>query len=347
MVAWQWQARRGPGIALAALLLAGAAALVSTWIALPGRDAVPMEAGLAARPGVQGKERIYRELTAALQTTTRKPDPRLVTTGRCAGVPCIAVPAESRIGYSTHVPPGSTLRLGLAPTGGTGGELTFEVDVDGEILLAERAAGQQDVTLDLGAYAGQDVRLSLATGPGQEGSDGGALWMTPQLLSTMDWLRPWPLSEPVQHAQSARFGEAIELLGYDLDATSLQPGEGAEITLYWHALRPVETSYTVFVHLLDEAGQMRGQMDSLPVRGAYPTTVWPSDAVVRDRHTVPLAADAAPGVVRIAIGIYDLATLERLPVRDASDRQVPDGRLILEKTLRVGGQAWRAAEGQG
>ena len=127
-----------------------------------------------------------------------------------------------------------------------------------------------------------------------------------------------------------RLGEEIELLGYDLDASNARPGGAVQVTLYWRALRPVDADYTVFVHALDATGEIVGQRDEKPVGGGYPTITWPMEVVIADPHRIPLAADLPHGTYRLAVGLYDLATLERLPATDVSGQVVPDGRLILE-----------------
>jgi len=120
-----------------------------------------------------------------------------------------------------------------------------------------------------------------------------------------------------------RFGEGIELLGYRLAPSdgdpasgriSISPGQAPEITLYWRCLAPLETDYTVFVHLLDSTGRLRGQQDNPPVRGTYPTSQWKPDEVIVDKYQVGLAPDAPAGLYRFEVGLYFWQTGERLPV---------------------------------
>ena len=130
-----------------------------------------------------------------------------------------------------------------------------------------------------------------------------------------------------EHVVGARLGDVVELLGYDLalpgydlalpgEGRTARPGETLHLTLIWRCLREMEVSYTVFTHLLDEAGQMRGQQDNPPLRGAYPTTLWAPGEVVVDEYDLTIQADAPPGVYVIEVGMYDPATVRRLPVLD-------------------------------
>jgi hypothetical protein len=136
--------------------------------------------------------------------------------------------------------------------------------------------------------------------------------------------------------QRATLGDALELLGYRLETPQAVPGGQVRLTLYWHARQRVRTDYTAFVHLLDEAGEMRGQHDSQPVSGAYPTTIWSPEKVIADHHVVPVDADAPPGQYRLAVGLYDLVTMHRLPALNSAGRRLDGDRLLLERPLRVG-----------
>ncbi len=90
-----------------------------------------------------------------------------------------------------------------------------------------------------------------------------------------------------------------------------------------------ERPYSVFVHLLDGRGEIRGYGDSEPGSGAYPTPGWLAGEYLADVHTVNVQADAAAGEYRIAVGFYDPATGVRLTLPDGADR------LILEQLVRV------------
>jgi len=137
----------------------------------------------------------------------------------------------------------------------------------------------------------------------------------------------------IQHTLLANLGDQVELLGYDLDLAEAAPGEMLHLGLYWRALTRMETSYMVFVHLLDEANQIRGQQDNPPVRGSYPTTMWLSGEVVTDEYALVVDGDAAPGEHVIEIGLYVAETGRRLPVLDEAGQVVGDR--ILLSAVRV------------
>jgi hypothetical protein len=121
---------------------------------------------------------------------------------------------------------------------------------------------------------------------------------------------------PFAHPVDARLGQQVELLGYDLSADEVAPGGTLHLTLIWRCREPMDTAYTVFTHLLDAGEQVRGQKDNPPARGSYPTTLWAPGEVVVDSYDIPVAGDAAPGPYVIEVGMYDPATMQRLPVLD-------------------------------
>jgi hypothetical protein len=92
----------------------------------------------------------------------------------------------------------------------------------------------------------------------------------------------------------------------------------------------MDTSYTVFTHLIDEDNRIWGQQDNPPQEGGHPTTRWVKGEVVTDRYNIPIKPDAPPGEYVIEIGLYNAATGERLPVLDERGESVDD-RVLLRK----------------
>jgi hypothetical protein len=91
------------------------------------------------------------------------------------------------------------------------------------------------------------------------------------------------------------------------------------ITLFWQALAPIPTDYTIFLHLRNANGQTVAQKDALSLDGIYPTGRWQPGETVIDPFSLPLPPDLPPGRYTLWAGLYRLDTLERLPVaNDAS-----------------------------
>jgi hypothetical protein len=112
----------------------------------------------------------------------------------------------------------------------------------------------------------------------------------------------------------ARFGEHIRMRGYALVGDSFAPGDILPIALFWEAQAPIPEPYKVTVQLLDGAARLVAQHDTEPGDGLTPTTIWEPGQVLVDRYGVPLPADLAPGRYTLVVGLYHLATGERLPV---------------------------------
>lgn len=109
-------------------------------------------------------------------------------------------------------------------------------------------------------------------------------------------------------------GEHVHLLGYDYSTEPVAGGEAFDITLYWSSDVQLPADYSVFVHLVDEVGIVQAQSDSHPARGSRPTSRWQPGDVVVDQHRLLLPTGlAAPGNLRIEVGMYEYATGERLP----------------------------------
>jgi hypothetical protein len=134
---------------------------------------------------------------------------------------------------------------------------------------------------------------------------------------------------PLDHEVGARLGETVELVGYTLEqpAAAVRPGDTLRLTLVWRCLREIETPYTVFTHLLDEAQHVRGQQDNPPLEGRYPTTLWAPQEIVVDPYEITVTDDAPPGTYVLEVGMYDPATMVRLPV--SSPTGAEDSRVLL------------------
>ncbi len=134
----------------------------------------------------------------------------------------------------------------------------------------------------------------------------GPVELTPREAPTVESL-------DIEHPLEADLGEQVRLLGYNIES-GFRPGDGLHLTLFWQALREMDRDYTVFVHLNDETGRIRGQSDSQPVDGLYPTGRWEKGEIVRDQYEVLIPAEAPPGAYRLEVGMYLAETGERLPV---------------------------------
>lgn len=127
----------------------------------------------------------------------------------------------------------------------------------------------------------------------------------------------------VDERVDATLGERVRLVGYTMEA-----GRPLSVTLVWKALRPPEQSYKVFVHLLNEGGEIVAQSDAVPA-GGYATTEWLADEVVLDTHTIEVPTGVPAGTYRLVAGMYDPVSGERMPAKDTDGEAVLNGAIPL------------------
>ena len=91
-------------------------------------------------------------------------------------------------------------------------------------------------------------------------------------------------------------------------------------------------NYTAFGQLIGPDGQVAAQHDAQPLNGFVPTSLWYPGQTFIDHYTLTVPVDAAPGDYPLHIGLYDLATLTRLPMsRDGA----PSGDSVVVATVKV------------
>ena len=127
-------------------------------------------------------------------------------------------------------------------------------------------------------------------------------------------------------------GEEVRLLGYHLDTVDARPGGSVYLVLHWEALRPIEANYQVFNHLYD--GTMWGQQDGTPGCALRPTVLWEPGQIVRDEYTIPIDSLTPAGDIPLLVGMYNLDTEERLPVRDPDGVSIGDTIPLAVVTVR-------------
>jgi hypothetical protein len=171
--------------------------------------------------------------------------------------------------------------------------------------------------------------------------------------------QPLPVSQPVGTVQSdhvARLGPipavgqvvevsgeavpnrrrevlgSIGLAGHALPEEPLGPGETMIVQLFWQVHEAPPADYTVFVHVLDDQGQLAAQFDRPPGGGTSPTTSWEPGQILLDTYPVPLPEDLPAGEYTVQVGMYTWPSLERQIV---SVDDVPVGDSVLLGTVQI------------
>jgi hypothetical protein len=122
---------------------------------------------------------------------------------------------------------------------------------------------------------------------------------------------------PTAKRLEADFGGQVKLLSFDIRPKGgkiIAPYGRLRVTLYWQSLAEVGKDYTVFVHLVDQAGRIYSQHDGQPAAGLYPTSKWKAGEIIEDVHLIGAPADIPAGRYSLNVGMYLLSTMERLQI---------------------------------
>lgn len=155
------------------------------------------------------------------------------------------------------------------------------------------------------------------------------LVVTRPMASWFQVQSPPDVAYGAQHTLRADFGDQIRLLAFDLPAGGWGDGETASdsllptiqaeagstlpIVLYWRALEPLVTDYSVFVHLDAPDGNTYAGADELNPED-IPTSHWPPSLYLRNPMSVTLEAGLPPIRYMLTVGLYDDQNGQRLPV---------------------------------
>ncbi|HZQ10082.1 MAG TPA: DUF2723 domain-containing protein [Anaerolineae bacterium] len=122
--------------------------------------------------------------------------------------------------------------------------------------------------------------------------------------------KPNKKDAPAPHqVLNADFGD-VKLVGYD-HAEVLDGARDAlaqrliPVTLYWQPQKKIPNNRLVSLKLLDEKGQLAGQLDRQPVLDAYPTSAWRNGEYIADAYDVPIFVGAAPGDYMLQVTMYN------------------------------------------
>jgi 4-amino-4-deoxy-L-arabinose transferase-like glycosyltransferase len=127
--------------------------------------------------------------------------------------------------------------------------------------------------------------------------------------------RPPDQFPPDLTATRARFGDAIELVGYRLRGP-VRAGAPLPLTLAWRATGTPAASYSYTLQLLAADGRLVAQQDGQPGGGDFPTAVWQAGDVVVDSAQLSLPPGTT-GPLRLIVALYEQPSLKRLPTGGA------------------------------
>ena len=147
------------------------------------------------------------------------------------------------------------------------------------------------------------------------------------------YARPAPVLPPgsVRVPLDVTFGSRLRLVGADVEAQTVEPGQSIEIVLYWEAAAPIEQDYSTFAQLLDENDIVVAQRDMFPGQGLWPTSQMQPGDVIASRYVLSLPATTyAPSRLTWQLGVYEFSSGARLALADGRDN-VRFGSIRLER----------------
>ena len=126
------------------------------------------------------------------------------------------------------------------------------------------------------------------------------------------------MAPPQVEVDQAVFGDQIKLVGYDLEATD----QSIAFRPYWQVQEPPATNYSMFVHLYPaDTVDVITQYDGAPTTPDRLTLTWddPDELYIGADVVLTLPADLPPGDYRLAVGLYDFTSGQRLLLSDGDD----------------------------
>ena len=145
----------------------------------------------------------------------------------------------------------------------------------------------------------------------------------------------WPEPDLRTAGALARFGQRMDLLAAQAPTGTVRSGEVLPLTLLWRPVGKIEGDNTVTIRLWDAAGRTVLQTDRQPVDGFRPTSTWESGEIIHDNYALELPAGLASGYYRLAVGVYQWPSLQRLPLEAPAGLELPEPGLLLLADVAV------------
>ncbi len=208
-------------------------------------------------------------------------------------------PAGEAVGKVDTYPGGGTLRTSNWDPG--------QIYADSyAIPLSEDAHGQFDLRLQVGwwHYPTEDVI------PPMDETDAP---LESVLLDAGGLNAGVPLLDGTRPDTRVVFGQRIQLDRFTIT-------DDNTMTMQWRARQRINGDYTVFVQVVDEAGNIVGQGDARPPLG---TAYWQRGDIIRASYTITYPAPIQPGTYTVLVGWYNPQDFTRLNLPDDEDNAYP------------------------
>ncbi|NLF01184.1 MAG: phospholipid carrier-dependent glycosyltransferase [Anaerolineales bacterium] len=153
----------------------------------------------------------------------------------------------------------------------------------------------------------RDVLLGAARQTGDGSFEADVRDMMAPVLT--EWAQASSLWTPTGTALSAPvdFAGGLHLVGYRLAQSSVSPGESIALVLIWQVAGDLRPPLASFVHLIDQDGVPRAQVDGW---GTAIQGLEQGDVIVHSIQ-IPVSAEVPAGTYRLQTGLYSPDTAER------------------------------------
>jgi hypothetical protein len=214
----------------------------------------------------------------------------------------------------------------VVPAGNRAGWYVVPLAADGSGTLAAKHVEEAPVVYrdrELRGGSGYTVyRWAAGAQPNLEGLVGQA-WASPALA---------PISGEPRSALGvpAEVGGQVAFLGYSLSSATIEPGGEFTLTTAWRVIgHPGDPALSLFAHVVGAQGAI-SVGDAL----GYPAIQWSPGDVFVQVSDLSIPGDVRAGTYWVQVGLYSLATGERLRV--ARGDEEPGGRLLLAPVTAEG-----------
>src|SRR5262249_48049156 len=145
------------------------------------------------------------------------------------------------------------------------------------------------------------------------------------------WLKSPPGEALItQHQTAYHLGDQIQVVGYDVSAETVRPGDWLDVVVYWYASAPPEHNYNSFIHFSAGESPLAQADKALPAERL--TRDWKPGAYLRDEYSLHIPDDVPPGDYHLNIGLYTCDTRpagncgngDRLPITDTNGNALGD-----------------------
>ena len=124
---------------------------------------------------------------------------------------------------------------------------------------------------------------------------------------------------PAQYQTRFTLDNKLRVLGYDLSADELRPGDHLRLRVYWYALEEIDNNFSSFLHL-STGGPPHAQVDKLHPAGRAISEWWGPEGYIIDTYDLQLPENLTTGEYQLIVGLY---TCELMPADDCGNGYRP------------------------